>query len=216
MKLYSRQTAFFMVETIQEPYLLFYSNLYICSGAQSVCGLNELWKYTLMKHEMTTSDWEKFFQSLQMTYYSLLAAPLFIFAIIFLRAENGNAKLIDIDPEMQNYLVLLVTIIAFMDVVFLHVFYKKRMRDARSFNTVEAKLSVFRKATMFKYIGVAIYQLITIVVFAITYHQGIMALFTGLLLYSSFFRPELQIAKRDLRLSKEEFRQIDYKSEVIE
>jgi hypothetical protein len=36
-----------------------------------------------------------------------------------------------------------------------------------------------------------------------------------LLLYSSFFRPEIQTAKRDLRLSKEEYRKIDYKTGLV-
>jgi len=159
--------------------------------------------------------WESFFQSLQMTYYGLLAAPLFFFAIIFLRAENGNAKLFGISAEIENTVVGITVILAIVEIVFLHIFAARQYKSAAKDTVLLTKMKKYKSATLVKYVGLAIYQIITVAVFAMTYHNGLMGLFTGLLLYSSFFRPEIQNAKRDLRLSKEEYQKIDYKTGLV-
>ncbi|MGM0581330.1 MAG: hypothetical protein ACQETL_11660 [Bacteroidota bacterium] len=159
--------------------------------------------------------WESFFQSLQMTYYGLLAAPLFLFAIVFLRAENASAKLINIPAEMEDTVVGITVILAVVEIVFLHLLAARQYKVAAQDEELLSKMRKYRSATLVKYFGLAIYQIITVAVFAMTYHNGLMGLFTGLLLYSSFFRPEIQNARRDLRLSKEEYQEIDYKTGLV-
>jgi hypothetical protein len=159
--------------------------------------------------------WESFFQSLQMTYYSLLAAPLFLFAVVFLRVENGNAKVLAIPSDMENTVVGITVILAIVEIVFLHFLASRQYKLAAQKEDLVAKMRKYKSATLIKYIGLAIYQIITVAVFAMTYHNGLMGLFTGLLLYSSFFRPEIQNARRDLSLSKEEYQQIDYKTGIM-
>ncbi|HET8859350.1 hypothetical protein [Marivirga sp.] len=159
--------------------------------------------------------WESFFQSLQMTYYGLLAVPLFLFAIVFLRSENGNAKVIGIPYEMEDTVAGITVILAIIEIVFLHLLAARQYKSASQMDDLIAKMRKYRSATMIKYVGLAIYQIITIAVFAMTYHKGMMGLFTGLLLYSSFFRPEIQNARRDLKLSKEEYQKINYKTGLV-
>jgi hypothetical protein len=159
--------------------------------------------------------WESFFQSLQMTYYGLLAAPLFLFAVAFLRAENGNAKLLAIPADIEDTIVGITVILAIVETVFLHFLAKRQYKLAAQDDVLISKMKKYKSATLIKYIGLAIYQIITVAVFAMTYHSGLMGLFTGLLLYSSFFRPEIQNARRDLRLSKEEYQKIDYKTGLV-
>lgn len=159
--------------------------------------------------------WESFFQSLQMTYYGLLAAPLFLFAVVFLRVENRSAKLLDISSEMEANLVGATVIAGVIALILLHLLAVRKYKEAAMNDDLSDKLKSYKRATLTKYIGLAICQLITIAVFAITFHNGLMALFTGLLLYSSFFRPEIQNARRDLKLSKEEYLQIDYKTGLV-
>jgi len=159
--------------------------------------------------------WESFFQSLQMTYYALLAAPLFFFAVVFLRVENGNAKLIGIPADIENTVVGITVVFAIIEIVFLHFLARRQYKIAAQDDDLKSKMRKYKNATLIKYIGLAIYQIITVVVFAMTYHNGLMGLFTGLLLYSSFFRPEIQNARRDLRLSKEEYHKIDYKTGLM-
>lgn len=159
--------------------------------------------------------WESFFQSLQMTYYALLAAPLFLFAVVFLRAENGNAKLIGIPVDIEDTVVGVTVILAVIEVVFLHFLAARQYKAAAQDDELRSKMRKYKSATLVKYIGLAIYQIITVAVFAMTYHSGLMGLFTGLLLYSSFFRPEIQNARRDLKLSKEEYQKIDYKTGLV-
>lgn len=159
--------------------------------------------------------WESFFQSLQMTYYGLLAAPLFLFAVVFLRAENGNAKLLHIPAEIEGTVVGVTVILAIVEIIFLHFLAAKQYKLAAQEKELLTKMRKYKNATLVKYIGLAIYQIITVAVFAMTYHSGLMGLFTGLLLYSSFFRPEIQNARRDLKLSKEEYQKIDYKTGLV-
>ncbi|ADR23379.1 hypothetical protein MATR_27710 [Marivirga tractuosa] len=159
--------------------------------------------------------WESFFQSLQMTYYGLLAAPLFLFAVAFLRAENGNAKLLAIPADIEDTIVGITVILAIIETVFLHFLAKRQYKLAAQDDVLVSKMKKYKSATLIKYIGLAIYQIITVAVFAMTYHNGLMGLFTGLLLYSSFFRPEIQNARRDLKLSKEEYQKIDYKTGLV-
>lgn len=159
--------------------------------------------------------WESFFQSLQMTYYGLLAAPLFLFAIVFLRAENRSAKLFGIPAEMEDTVVGITVILAIIEIVFLHFLAARQYKSAAQDDELLSKMKKYRSATLIKYIGLAIYQIITVVVFAMTYHNGLMGLFTGLLLYSSFFRPEIQNARRDLKLTKDEYQKIDYKTGLV-
>jgi len=159
--------------------------------------------------------WESFFQSLQMTYYGLLAAPLFLFAIVFLRAENGNTKFFGISAELEDTVVGITVILAIVEIVFLHFLAARQYKVASRDSDLVSKMKKYKNATLVKYIGLAIYQIITVAVFAMTYHNGLMGLFTGLLLYSSFFRPEIQNARRDLKLSKEEYQKIDYKTGLV-
>jgi hypothetical protein len=159
--------------------------------------------------------WESFFQSLQMTYYGLLAAPLFLFSIVFLRAENGSAKLFEIPADIENTVVGVTVIFAIIEIVFLHFLASRQYKLAAQEEALITKMRKYKNATLVKYIGLAIYQIITVAVFAVTYHSGLMGLFTGLLLYSSFFRPEIQYARRDLKLSKEEYQKIDYKTGLV-
>lgn len=159
--------------------------------------------------------WESFFQSLQMTYYGLLAAPLFLFAVAFLRAENGNAKLLAIPADIEDTIVGITVILAIIETIFLHFLAARQYKLAAQEEELLSKMKKYRNATLIKYIGLAIYQIVTVAVFAMTYHSGLMGLFTGLLLYSSFFRPEIQNARRDLRLSKEEYQKIDYKTGLV-
>lgn len=159
--------------------------------------------------------WESFFQSLQMTYYGLLAAPLFLFAVVFLRAENGNVKLLAIPADIEDTIVGITVILAIIEIVFLHFLAARQYKEAAKDNDLISKLKKYKSATLIKYIGLAVYQIITVAVFAMTYHNGLMGLFTGLLLYSSFFRPEIQNARRDLRLTKEEYQKIDYKTGLV-
>lgn len=159
--------------------------------------------------------WESFFQSLQMAYYGLLAAPLFLFAVVFLRAENGNAKLLGIPTEIEDTIVGITVILAIVETVFLHFLAKRQYKLAAQDDELISKMRKYKSATLIKYIGLAIYQIITVAVFAMTYHNGLMGLFTGLLLYSSFFRPEIQNARRDLKLSKDEYQKIDYKTGLV-
>jgi|GEM_PF-5425307 hypothetical protein len=159
--------------------------------------------------------WESFFQSLQMAYYGLLAAPLFLFAVVFLRAENGNAKLLGIPAEIEDTIVGITVILAIVETVFLHFLAKRQYKLAAQDDELISKMRKYKSATLIKYIGLAIYQIITVAVFAMTYHNGLMGLFTGLLLYSSFFRPEIQNARRDLKLSKDEYQKIDYKTGLV-
>ncbi|SMG27065.1 hypothetical protein SAMN05661096_01570 [Marivirga sericea] len=159
--------------------------------------------------------WESFFQSLQMTYYGLLAAPLFLFAVVFLRAENGNAKFLAIPANIEDTVVGITVILAVVEILFLHFLAAKQYKLASKDEDLLSKMRKYKSATLVKYIGLAIYQIITIAIFAMTYHNGLMGLFTGLLLYSSFFRPEIQNARRDLKLSKEEYQNIDYKTGLM-
>lgn len=159
--------------------------------------------------------WESFFQSLQMTYYALLAVPLFLFAIVFLRVENGNAKLLGVPADIEDTVVGITVIFAIIEIVFLHFLAKRQYNIAAQDDDLRSKMWKYKNATLIKYIGLAIYQIITVAVFAMTYHNGMMGLFTGLLLYSSFFRPEIQNARRDLKLSKEEYQKIDYKTGLV-
>ncbi|WKV10562.1 hypothetical protein [Marivirga harenae] len=159
--------------------------------------------------------WESFFQSMQMTYYALLAAPLFLFALVFLRAENRSAKLFGIPADLENSVVGITVILAIIEIVFLHFLAARQYKSAAQDSDLHSKMKKYRSATLVKYIGLAIYQVITVAVFAMTYHSGLMGLFTGLLLYSSFFRPEIQNARRDLKLTKEEYQQIDYKTGLV-
>jgi hypothetical protein len=159
--------------------------------------------------------WESFFQSLQMTYYGLLAAPLFLFAVVFLRAENGNAKLFSIPADVVDTIVGVTVILAIIEIVFLHLLAARQYKLAAKEEDLLSKMRKYKSATLIKYIGLAIYQIITVAVFAMTYHSGLMGLFTGLLLYSSFFRPEIQNARRDLKLTKEEYQKIDYKTGLV-
>ena len=159
--------------------------------------------------------WESFFQSLQMTYYSLLAAPLFLFAVAFLRAENANAKVVGIPASMEDTIVGITVILALIETVFLHFLAVRQYKVAAQEEELRVKMRKYKNATLVKYVGLAIYQIITVVIFAMTYHNGLMGLFTGLLLYSSFFRPEIQHARRDLKLSKEEYQKINYKTGLV-
>jgi len=159
--------------------------------------------------------WEKFFQSLQMTYYSLLAVPLFMFAIVFLRAENGSSKILSISPSIEDTVVLIVTVLALVEILALHYISARNYKEAAKGENLLFKMKKYRSATMVKYVGLAIYQIVTVIVFGMTYHNGLMGLFTGLLLYSSFFRPELPNARKALKLTKEEYQKIDYKTGLL-
>ena len=159
--------------------------------------------------------WESFFQSLQMTYYSLLAAPLFLFAVAFLRAENGNAKLLAIPSDIEDTIVGVTVILALVETIFLHFLAARQYKHAAQEKELLIKMRKYKNATLIKYVGLAIYQIITVIVFGMTYHNGLMGLFTGLLLYSSFFRPELPNARKALKLTKEEYQKIDYKTGLL-
>lgn len=156
--------------------------------------------------------WENFFQSLQMKYYGLLAAPLFLFAIAFLRNENGNQTLMDISEVMEFYVIGFVSFFAVIVVLYLHFFAKNRNVTASKEPDLVRKMSIYRNATLIKYMGLSVYQVIIIFAFACTYHNAMMGVYTALLLYASFFRPELQNVKRDLRMKKETYEQINYKT----
>ncbi|GAA5029606.1 hypothetical protein GCM10011506_18060 [Marivirga lumbricoides] len=165
-----------------------------------------------MEEKFDSKHWGNYFQSLQMKYYALLAAPLFLFAIAFLRAENGNAPLMRLGEQMEIYFLGFVTFFAFIVVLYLHFFVKNRNNSLARDKDLTKKLALYRKTALIKYVGLAIYQILIIFTFACTYHNGIMGLFTALLLYASFFRPELQTIRRDLKLNKEEYQQINYKA----
>ncbi len=156
--------------------------------------------------------WESFFQSLQMKYYGLLAAPLFLFAIVFLRHENGNQTLMDISADMELYMIGFVSFFALIVVLYLHFFAKNRNVTAAREEDLLRKMSIYKNATLIKYVGLGVYQIIIIFAFACTYHNAMMGLYTALLLYASFFRPELQNVKRDLRMKKDTYQQINYKA----
>jgi hypothetical protein len=158
------------------------------------------------------SYWEQFFQSLQMTYYGLLAGPLFIFAIAFLRSENGNDPILFLSDKIELMLVVFVLVLAVIGMVIIHFYTKSIYTTAMKLDDLKVKLATYKRATLNKYIVLSILQVIAVAAFAITYHNGLMGIFTALLLFASFFRPELQNAKRDLRLSKAEYALIDYKS----
>lgn len=169
-----------------------------------------------MEEKPDLKYWESFFQSLQMKYYGLLAGPLFVFAIAFLRAENGNPPLMRVDPQMEVYALGFVTFFALIVVLYLHIFAKNRYAAASRKERLVEKMHIYKKATLVKYIGLSIYQVIVVFTFACTYHSGMMGLFTALLLYASFFRPELQTVRRDLKLSKAEYEAINYKKVSIQ
>jgi hypothetical protein len=156
--------------------------------------------------------WESFFQSLQMKYYALLAGPLFLFAIVFLRHENGNKTIMDLSEAMQLYFVGFVAFFAVVVVLYLHFFAKNRNVTASKDPELGRKMTIYKNAILIKYVGLSVYQLLIIFAYACTYHNAMMALYTALLLYASFFRPELQNVRRDLRMKKEVYQQIDYKS----
>jgi sterol desaturase/sphingolipid hydroxylase (fatty acid hydroxylase superfamily) len=159
--------------------------------------------------------WERFFQSLQMTYYSLLAAPLFLFAIAFLRAENGNNKIVKLGLDEETYLVVSVSVVSVVIALILLLYIRQKYKLIARIEEIRPKMNAYREATMTKYIVLCVLQLIVVIAYAATYHNGLMGLFTGLLLYASFFRPELQTAKRSLRMSEKTFRQIDYKTNIL-
>lgn len=167
-----------------------------------------------MEEKNHSKNWEPFFQSLQMKYYALLAGPLFLFALAFLSSENGNAPLMRLSEQMELYFLSFVTFFALIVVLYLHFYVKNRSIAASRIKDLDKKLTIYKKAALIKYGGLAIYQLLIIFTFACTYHNGMMGLFTALLLYASFFRPELQTVRRDLRLSKEEYQEINYKIQV--
>lgn len=159
--------------------------------------------------------WESFFQSLQMTYYSLLAVPLFVFAIAFLRAENGNSKLIYLNAEQEMMIVSIIAISAVIVMLGVYFYARKKYKEASSEKDIFDKMNYYRKATLTKYITLCIAQILSVFAFLVTYHNGLMGVFTALLLFSSFFRPELTTARKSLKLSKEEFKQINYKNQVL-
>ncbi|MBK6264836.1 hypothetical protein JKA74_07295 [Marivirga sp. S37H4] len=165
-----------------------------------------------MEEKRDLKYWESFFQSLQMNYYGLLAAPLFLFAIVFLRSENGNNTLTQLSLQMEIYFVGFVSFFALIVVLYLHFFAKNRNMAASKEKDLENKMKIYKRTTLIKYVSLSIYQVIIVFTFACTYHNAMMGLFTALLLYASFFRPELQTVRRDLRLSKEEYKQINYKA----
>jgi len=168
-----------------------------------------------MEENKDLKYWEKFFQSLQMTYYSLLAAPLFIFAIAFLRAENGNDKIMSLALEEETYLVTSVAVVAVVIALILLLYVRQKYKLISRVEEIIEKMNAYRNVIMTKYIVLCVLQLIVVLAYAATYHNGLMGLFTGLLLYASFFRPELQTAKRSLRMSEKTFRQIDYKTNIL-
>ena len=75
----------------------------------------------------------------------------------------------------------------------------------------------YKNATLIKYIGLAILSNhYSGSLCHEPHHNGLMGLFTGLLLYSFFFLDrKIQNARRDLRLSKEEYHKIDYKTGLM-
>ncbi len=164
-----------------------------------------------MDHKPDLKYWENFFQSLQMKYYGLLAGPLFLFAIVFLRNENGNKTLMDISEAMELYMIGFVSFFAIIVVLYLHFFAKNRNVTAAKEADLIRKMTIYRNTTLVKYVGLSLYQIIIIFAFACTYHNAMMGLYTALLLYASFFRPELQNVKRDLRMKKETYEKINYK-----
>ncbi len=159
--------------------------------------------------------WEQFFQSLQMTYYSLLAAPLFVFAIAFLRAENGSKTILALNTEFETLLVSSVAIVALAGTALVFIFAKSKYKVAAQTADVNNKMVIYRKATLTKYVVLSLLQVLVVAAYSATYHNALMGVFTALLLFASFFRPELQTAKRALRMSKETFMKVNYKSNII-
>jgi hypothetical protein len=168
-----------------------------------------------MENNRDLKYWESFFQSLQMTYYSLLAAPLFIFAIAFLRAENGNSKLLALNSEEETIIVSIVSVLAVIVMVAVYFSAANKYKLAQKEEVLERKLRQFRSASLNKYIVLSVVQVVTVIVFSATYHNALMGIFTALLLYSSFFRPEIATAKKVLKLSKRDYDLINYKKQLI-
>ncbi|MFQ3215488.1 MAG: hypothetical protein ACI9XJ_000092 [Marivirga sp.] len=172
-------------------------------------------EFKIMEKNRDLKYWESFFQSMQMTYYSLLAAPLFIFAIAFLRAENGNKKLLALNSEIETILVSIVSVLALAVMVAIYLYADNKYKVAQKEEVLERKLIVFRSASLLKYVALCVAQVVTVIGFAVTYHNALMGIFTALLLYSSFFRPEIATAKKVLKLSKSDFDLINYKKQLI-
>ena len=159
--------------------------------------------------------WEELFQSLQMKYYSFLAAPLFIFAVFFLRAENGNEKLFRLTATIEEAIVISLAIIGALSIMIAFVYTRTKFKQARDIATIDEKVMEFKRIVMNKYLLLFCIQLLIVLGYGMTYHNGLMGVFTGLLLYSSFFRPELLTVRRTLKLKKEEYQKIDYKSNIV-
>jgi len=168
-----------------------------------------------MEQSENVKYWEHFFQSLQMTYYSLLAAPLFIFAIAFLRAENGNETILKLTSEYTYYLVLFLSLGTLLGVLILFLMTRRRYNTIAAMEELTTKMKAYKQTTLTKYITLSLLQVLIVFAYAATYHNALLGVFTALLLYASFFRPELQTARRALKLDKETFRKINYKTNII-
>ena len=103
--------------------------------------------------------WERFFQSLQMTYYSLLAAPLFLFAIAFLRAENGNNKIVRLGLDEETYLVVSVSVVSVVIALILLLYIRQKYKLIARIEEIRPKMNAYRQATMTKYIVLCVLQL---------------------------------------------------------
>lgn len=149
-------------------------------------------------------------ESLNKLFYLMVALPLLAFIWIYLTLQTITPNIIFSVPVYRPYLHGLFLLSALALAVLAFVQYRRRIKDqeaaeiAKSFNSITEKVSIFRAASLKKYILLTLSTLIIILGFYLSAEPNYAAAYSFLLIAFSINRPTPDRLVKDMGMNKEE------------
>lgn len=147
-------------------------------------------------------------ERLGLIYYSLIAPPLLLFAVVYLPLKDGVLKTPSQQFLWESALYYVAGLLLFLLVFFARRLFRRNLRMITGDWSFEQKLKGYQRASVLFYVFGFISSLSSVFLLFFSEHQLFVATYPILLLLVSLYRPTIQRLKRELPLSEKELTMI--------
>ncbi|MGK7391715.1 MAG: hypothetical protein ACNS60_15285 [Candidatus Cyclobacteriaceae bacterium M2_1C_046] len=151
---------------------------------------------------MHIDDVKKFDQKISLIFHAVIAGPLILYCFTYLETLGGDT--IAVYGEPSTTLKLFVSISSGILVYLAFYFYRKELRVARGFETLEEKFKKLFSASIIHYALLELASIIAALAFFLTHDHLFTAVYVFILFLMSLNRPTPRKYIRDLHLRGEE------------
>lgn len=150
----------------------------------------------------------EFVQRLRLILYGLLALPLLIFVVVYLRTNKGEM----LSPVVSENFIFPVTailiLIPVVSVILGYLVFNKRIRNVRHKKDLTSKLIYYHQTMVIKFSFLEIALILSIAGLLITADQLFIILFMIIIFNFSIVSPSVPRLLRHTKISREEIRHL--------